>query len=55
VYSKNGKNAVGMARPTVLLGSYGADEALGEVAEEVELALMRIIDAACDAERHSAV
>jgi len=46
VYEEDGVPQVTMLRPTLLLGLFGQPE-LGPIAQEVEDAMVRIIEAAC--------
>jgi uncharacterized protein (DUF302 family) len=50
VYLNDGQTTVGTAKPTVLLGSYPNSGNLAEIAQEVEEALIRIINTACEPE-----
>jgi uncharacterized protein (DUF302 family) len=53
VYLNDGQVTVGTVKPTVLISSYPNGDDLVEIAREVEYALIRIINTACDAREDS--
>ena len=46
VYSDHGKTKIGMIRPTAMLKALSDSPALARVAEEVEVAIIKMIDEA---------